>query len=101
MKKSSFFKRKSYKSKSSPIAKINGGEVKMSLEESYKWFNNKKSFPTKLRGKWVSIANKKIIESGKDVVELVKKTESKIKAQFLIAKIPNSRDAFLGLRFLK
>ena len=59
----------------------------MSLDASYKWFNNKTSFPDKFRGKWVSIANKRIIESA-NVVDLVKKTEDKTQIPFLIAKVP-------------
>lgn len=75
-------------------------EMKMSLDASYKWFNSKTSFPNKFRGKWVSIANKKIIESANNVVDLVKKTEDKTQIPFLIAKVP-IKGACMGLRFLR
>ena len=86
-----------YKEKLNSGAK---GEMRMSLDASYKWFNNKTSFPDKFRGKWVSIANKRIIESANNVVDLVKKTEDKTQTPFLIARIP-IKGACMGLRFLK
>lgn len=72
----------------------------MHLTESHKWFNGKRTFPMSLRGKWVSVANKKIIESAESLSELIKKTKM-AKQEFFVAKIPISKNACCGLRFLK